>query len=804
MNAPFSPTGVIRPLAILTSVLLIAGCGGAASRLAAHVHKGKDYFARGDFTHASIEFRNALQIQPKNPEVMLLAGRTAEKLGKVRDAAGFYQAAVDAAPDDVQGRANLGRLYVMAHAPDKALELVRPALIKHPDEPDLLAVRALVRLEQKDQKGARADAERAVQLAPLSENAVGLLAGIDRQEQDTTAAITLLTRTLEKLPGSTDLREILADVYAGSDDLPRAEEQLRKLVDLEPDQFAYRYQLAVFYIRSHNLDAAQHTYEQAVAALPDSDDAKLALVSFLTTQRTREQAEQTLRKYIQANPDNYELRLGLGALLTRAGALKDAAATYTDIINRDSRGPSGLVARDQLARLYVAQNQVDDARKLIAEVLQKNPHDDDALLLRAQLELARNDATAAIGDLRAVIRDQPGAVPVRQLLAQAYQVNNQPGLAEEQLRAAMEVAPTNTAVRLELSRVLLRTQRAEQAVTLLQESVQRQPKDSALREGLVQAYLAVANVESAQTAVNDLKTLAPEDPLAPYLAGEVALAQKRPADAEKEFEHALQLQPHAIEPLSALTRLQIARGESAQAIARLQGVLARYPKDAQTLEMLGEVYLSARDYPHAIECFSHAIESDSNRWQAYRNLGVAKAAAGDTAGAVAAYEAGIKVAPSQAGLVVELSSYYEKHGRVDDAITLYDTFHQRDPQSRLAANNLAMLLATYKRDRASLDRARDLSAAFASSDDGALLDTYGWVHFRRGEIQDAIPVLQRALTRAPDSKIIHYHLGMAELQNGQTASARANLETALSGTANFAGVDEARTVLADLKRGGAG
>ena len=800
MKAPFSPTGAL--LAALASVLLIAGCGGAASRLASHVQRGKDYFDKGDFTHASIEFRNALQIAPKNPEVMLLAGRTAEKLGKVRDAAGLYQALVDAAPDDVQGRANLGRLYAMAHAPDKALELVKAALVKHPDEPDLLAVRALVRLEQKDPKGARADAERAVQLAPLNENAVGLLAGIDREEQDPAAAVTLLTSTLQKLPASTDLREILADVYAGVDDLPKAEEQLRKLVELKPHEFAYRYQLALFYVRSHNMDAAQRAYEQAVAALPDSDDAKLALVNFLTTQRTREQAEQTLRKYIQANPDKYELRLGLGALLTRAGATKDAIVAYKEVIARDPNGPSGVVARDRLARLYVAQNQLDDAQKLIAEVLQKSPRDDDALLLRGQLELARNDATAAIGDLRAVIRDQPGAIPVRQLLAQAYQVNNQAGLAEEQLRAAMEVAPTNTAVRLELSRVLLRTQRAEQAVTLLKESVQRQPKDSALREGLVQAYLAIHNAESAQTAANDLKILAPEDPLGPYLAGEVALAQGHPADAEKEFEHALELQPHALEPLSALTRVQIGRGESAQAIARLQQVLAKYPKDAQTLEMLGEVYLATRDYPHAIESFTNAIEFDANRWQAYRNLGVAKAATGDAAGAVAAYEAGIKIAPGQAGLVVELGSYYEKHGRIDDAITLYNGFYRRDPQSRLAANNLAMLLATYKRDRASLDRARDLSATFVSSDDGALLDTYGWVHFKRGEIQDAIPVVQRALTRAPDSKIIHYHLGMAELQSGQTASARANLETAVSGAANFAGVDEARTVLADLKRGG--
>src|SRR5262249_7017659 len=154
-------------------------------------------------------------------------------------------------------------------------------------------------------------------------------------------------------------------------------------------------------------------------------------------------------------------------------------------------------ARDRLATLYVASSQFDEARKLIAEVLQKNPRDDDALLLRGRLELASRDATAAIGDLRAVIRDQPGAVPVPQTVAKAYMANNQPGLAEEQLRSAMQVAPTNIAVRLELARLLLGTQRTDQAVTLLEESVQGQPKDTSLREALVQAYLAARNIDSA-------------------------------------------------------------------------------------------------------------------------------------------------------------------------------------------------------------------------------------------------------------------------------------------------------------------
>ncbi len=110
-----------------------------------------------------------------------------------------------------------------------------------------------------------------------------------------------------------------------------------------------------------------------------------------------------------------------------------------------------------------------------------------------------------------------------------------------------------------------------------------------------------------------------------------------------------------------------------------------------------------------------------------------------------------------------------------------------------------MLLVTYKTDRASLDRARALTAGFEGSDNALLLDTLGWVRFKRREYRDAVIVLERAADRAPDSKVIRYHLGMAQLRTGEREHARANLETALSGSGNFTGSQEARSALASLK-----
>jgi thioredoxin-like negative regulator of GroEL len=72
------------------------------------------------------------------------------------------------------------------------------------------------------------------------------------------------------------------------------------------------------------------------------------------------------------------------------------------------------------------------------------------------------------------------------------------------------------------------------------------------------------------------------------------------------------------------------------------------------------------------------------------------------------------------------------------------------------------------------------------------------VMFKLGQYTEALPVLERAAAQAPASPVIRYHLAMAQLKTGQREKARDNLESALTGNANFAGVDEARTALASL------
>lgn len=43
---------------------------------------------------------------------------------------------------------------------------------------------------------------------------------------------------------------------------------------------------------------------------------------------------------------------------------------------------------------------------------------------------------------------------------------------------------------------------------------------------------------------------------------------------------------------------------------------------------------------------------------------------------------------------------------------------------------------------------------------GDVIDTLGWVHYRRGAYAEAAKVLARAAELVPKNAVIHYHLGL--------------------------------------------
>ncbi len=786
-------------LALALSVLAAAGCGGAQARKTQHLEKGKAFLAAENFDKARVEFQNALQIAPKDAEARFEMGVVDEKRGNPREAAQFYQGVIDVDPDHAEARTRLARLYLFSGAPDKALDLIKPGLEKHPDDPGLLTVRAAARMQQKDPSGALADAERAVQLAPANQDAVAVLAGIYISQKESAKAQALLERTIEKDPGAVDLRLVLVQIYAQESRPADIEAQLLKIIELKPREKAHRIRLAQFYVQSNQIDTAEHTLRQAVKDLPADHDVKMSLVTFLAARRSRELAEKELQGMIAAAPDDSDLQFDLAAFYQDGKDSKKAEAVYQTVIAKYKLDPPGLTARDRLAAMRLQANDVPGALALINEVLAKSPRDDDALMMRGDIALFKKDPRAAIADLRAVLRDQPNAIGVLRSLARAHIANGEPAIAEETMRHALEANPKSPELQLDFAQLLAQIGKPEQAKTIIAELVKQKPDSIEALDAQFRIASATKDLATAKSAADAIVGLKPNLAAGYIYQGMVAEAEKHTEDALRLYTKAAELQPNAIEPLEAMVRLLVSLNRTPEAIKRLDALSAKYADSSFPMTVKGELLLRAKKFPEAEEVFKLAI-ARTPKWSVpYRDLASTEMAdRTDPVVVIALLRNAKTLVGDPEGLSVQLATLLEQSGKLDEAISEYDDIMHRDPQSEVAANNLAMLLATHKKDPASLDRAKELSARFADSQNPSYLDTYGWVLFKRGDAADSVPVLTRVVAKAPDAAIARYHLGMAQSLAGDATDARDNLTRAVNSGAQFSGLDEAKATLDKL------
>jgi len=684
---------------------------------------------------------------------------------------------------------------------DRALELIKPGLEKHPDDAGLLTIRAAVRVQQKDPTGALADAERAVQLAPTNEDAVAVLAGVYKSQDELPKAQALLEQSVQKIPGSIDLRLVLAQIYMQETRPADVEAQLLKIVELKPGEKSHRLRLAQFYAQSNQNDAAERTLRQAIKDLPAERDVKLSLIDFLAARRSRELAERELTGMIAAAPEDYEMKFALAKFYQEGKEPAKAAAVYKDVIDKEALNPPGLTARDRLAALRLQDNDVSGALALANEVLAKSPRDDDALLIRGSISLSKQDPRAAIADLRAVLRDQPNAVGVLRSLARAHFANGEPAIAEETMRHAVEANPKNALLQLDFAELLSQLGKPEQAKAIIAELVKQKPDSFEALDAQFRIAMTMNDLATAKAAAAAVVALRPKLAVGYMYQGMIAEAEKRSEDALRLYTNAADLQPDAAEPLEAVVRILANSKRLPEAIKRLDDVTAKFAGNSLALDIKGELLVQSGRAAEAKDAFKSAIARTPKWWRPYRDLANAQLAGKeDPAAALETLRNAKSVADQTEELSEQLASLLERQGKPDDAIREYDDVMHRYPQSEVAANNLAMLLATYKKDPASLDRAKELSARFANSPNPSYLDTYGWVLFKRGDAAGSVPILTRVVAKVPDAVIARYHLGMAQSLAGDNTDARDNLMRAVNSGSRFSGLEEAKATLDRLAK----
>jgi tetratricopeptide (TPR) repeat protein len=479
---------------------------------------------------------------------------------------------------------------------------------------------------------------------------------------------------------------------------------------------------------------------------------------------------------------------------------KSEAIDALEIIARENGAEKdGLQAQLMLAQIKAADKDIAGAKELLEKVLAANPSDLNALALRGSIAVKERRFVDAIGDLRTVVKERAEDIKSVQMLALAHANNNEADLAIDLLHKAVKLHGNDRKLRMTLAELLARKNDLDGAAAQYEALLAQKPDDKQTLIALAKLYQA-ANKGEKLAEIAD-KMLGHKDSMAVgfYYQGLLKIDEGKFDEARELFEKSLAITPTAVEPTTALVKSWLAQKQWQPAVKRLDAMLATQPVNATLYNLKAECQLIGNDLAGAEDSLKKAIEVNPKWWLPYRTLASLRLAQKDPAGAQKFLEAGIAAADKSPMLRMELALLHEREGRIDDSIAVYRQMVDEGLTGDTIVNNLAMLLAS-KADAASLDAAYSYSAKLATSDNPLFLDTAGWVQYKRGDYQAALPILKKAVELAPEHPQIRYHLGVTYFRNNQLQEAKDNLSLALKDEQKFEGRDDAEQVLQKIQK----
>ena len=185
-------------LMIAVSITL-SGCGGKEQRLAKHLEKGKAFYQEADYDKAKLEFKNVLQIDPKNAEAYYLTGVIEESQRNWQKAFGYYLKTVELNPNHLEAKAKLGKFYLISGDPANAEKTVNEILAKKPGDAAGRTVKAAMMASKKDEAGAIQELRQVIATDASQLDAIALLAALYAKQGNDAAALDVMDKGIPLL-----------------------------------------------------------------------------------------------------------------------------------------------------------------------------------------------------------------------------------------------------------------------------------------------------------------------------------------------------------------------------------------------------------------------------------------------------------------------------------------------------------------------------------------------------------------------------------------------------------------------------
>ena len=537
----------------------------------------------------------------------------------------------------------------------------------------------------------------------------------------------------------------LSSAFASADEAPTSASAVVEAQGTGPMQpltpkILYQYLLAEIALGRGQLDVAAAAYADLAKTTRDPRIARRAAeVAYYA--RQPQLSLDAARIWSEADTKSVEAKQAYWTLLANQGKSDQLAMELARVISAETahRGPVLM----QMGRLL---SRFDD-KKLVSRVVDQvtAPYIDlpESHFIRAQAAYSAEDNVRANSELDQALVLKPDWEPAAILKAQLQIAD--PQQAIDSLAAFVKKYPKARDARLAYARALIEGKRYDDARAEFSALLVAEPERPDLIYSMGLLSLQSGDVPAAEKYLTSLvdKDFAEIDSVHFYL-GQIAENAGQPLQALAHYDAIAPGSQHHIQAQVRAIGLLARSGQQAAALDRLHAAEASSPK-----EKVGLLVLEAQ-----------LLSDTGQNEQAYQLLADA-----------------LKASPEDATLLYESALLAQRLDKFDVLERNLRKLIKLKPDAAQAYNALGYSLADRNK---SLDEANDLidKALALQPDDPAILDSKGWVNYRRGDLQGAVDMLQKALLVRTDPEIAA-HLGEVLWQMGKQEEARKVWDDAL-------------------------
>ena len=532
----------------------------------------------------------------------------------------------------------------------------------------------------------------------------------------------------------------LGRIHSDKKEFEKADTYFRKAVESEPALALAYTGLGINYLLQGNAQESFKNYKKALEIDQDEHMARMGLATILVGLKGYAKAIEQYKLVIKKVPTFIRAHQSLAALYLQLGRFKDAIEQSNEILKIDPNiAPAYLI----LARSYSYTDNFDDAIKNINRFIEIQESSFEGNYLLGSFQMASGDIKSAKVTIEKAESIDAGRGNMMIASALLNHIEGNHNTAEVYLKKAMEVTPKihHPMINIFLTNLYLSQEKYKSASQSLK-----------LSDNFINGFRS-----------NNLD-LGPDDVI------------------EKSFAH------------TNLAIFFYLNKWHDKTIKMCDAALALHQDNPLALYVKSKTLIDKKDFSRAFVQLKKIVGIQPDFISPHYDLARLYLLMGETDNSIEEYKRLADLDPVNASVHLSIGNIYSRQGKIDEALIEYKQVVALAPDSPVGYNELAY---HYAESGTNLDEGLEhaLKAAELAPKDAAILDTLGWVYFKKDNFNKAVESLKSAVATRQNSPTIRFHLGMAHYKNRNLNSALNEFKNSLKISARFKEASKAKDMI---------